>query len=534
MIQNKPCKFINHSFFTILTRLMHTNTITAKLDSGASQHYVRPTDIQCLRNIVTVPKSIVGLPNKTFSKITQQGLMNLDPTLTPTAQTGHVLNDLKSSTLLSAGQLCDDNCIVVLSKDMATVQKNNNTILQGPRNYKDNLWNIQIPIASLPNTTTQVVNAIIRKDQSKRELANYLYECCLTPPLSTFRHAITKNNFITWPGMDDPYIRKYFNETINTAKGHLDQEMKNLQSTKLTPDTEKDFFPHADWPNIKQHTTYTVVHKQTAFFDLTGKFPHQSAQGNNYLMVTYDYDSNAILVKPIPNREAASITKAWELNHARLAKVAAAPKHNILDNEFSADLQRALNKHGITYEMVPPHIHRRNAAERAIRTFKNHFLAGLAGVDPDFPIKQWDHLLQQAEITLNLLRSSRVNQKLSAYTYLFGNFDFNKTPLAPPGTKVAVHIKPDKRKSWAYHVELGFYVGPAMDHYRCFKCYIPATGGIRVADTVKFYPHNNTFPAVTMHDQFVQSLSDIIYLLQHPDHDLPFLQFGDKAKNATT
>ena len=92
---------------------MHNNTVTAKLDSGASKHYIRPTDIKCLRDIITVPSSLVGLPNKTFSKINQQGVMNLDPTLTPTAKTGHVLNDLKSLTLLSAGQLCDDDCIVI-------------------------------------------------------------------------------------------------------------------------------------------------------------------------------------------------------------------------------------------------------------------------------------------------------------------------------------------------------------------------------------------------------------------------------------
>ena len=38
---------------------------------------------------------------------------------------------------------------------------------------------------------------------------------------------------------------------------------------------------------------------------------------------------------------------------------------------------------------IPPHIHRRNAAGRAICTFQNHFLAGLASVDPDFPIQVW-------------------------------------------------------------------------------------------------------------------------------------------------
>jgi len=36
-----------------------------------------------------------------------------------------------------------------------------------------------------------------------------------------------------------------------------------------------------------------------------------------------------------------------------------------------------------------------------------------------------DRLLEQAFLTLNLLRASKVNPKLSAYAYLFGNFDFN-------------------------------------------------------------------------------------------------------------
>ena len=37
---------------------------------------------------------------------------------------------------------------------------------------------------------------------------------------------------------------------------------------------------------------------------------------------------------------------------------------------------------GATYQLVPPNVHRKNIAEKAIRTFKAHFLAFLAGVDP--------------------------------------------------------------------------------------------------------------------------------------------------------
>ena len=56
------------------------------------------------------------------------------------------------------------------------------------------------------------------------------------------------------------------------------------------------------------------------------------------------------------------------------------------------------------YQLVPPHTHRSNAAERAIRTFKAHFLSILAGVAPDLSRNIWDLLLPQAELTLNLLR----------------------------------------------------------------------------------------------------------------------------------
>ena len=98
-----------------------------------------------------------------------------------------------------------------------------------------------------------------------------------------------------------------------------------------------------------------------------------------------------------------------------------------------------------TFESVPPHQHRRNAAERATRTAKNNLIAGLATSDPDFPITDWDRLLRQRELTLNLLRTSRINPNLSAWAYVNGVHNFNKIPLTPPGTKITMHSKPDQR-----------------------------------------------------------------------------------------
>jgi hypothetical protein len=62
------------------------------------------------------------------------------------------------------------------------------------------------------------------------------------------------------------------------------------------------------------------------------------------------------------------------------------------------------------FQLVPPGMHRRNAAERAIRTFKNHFIAGLSSIDKDFPLHLWDQLLPQAILSVNLLRGSRLHR----------------------------------------------------------------------------------------------------------------------------
>jgi hypothetical protein len=122
-----------------------------------------------------------------------------------------------------------------------------------------------------------------------------------------------------------------------------------------------------------------------------------------------------------------------------------------LDNEESLALRNYLTQQGITYQLAPPHIHRRINAERAIQTFKNHFIAGLCSVDPTFTLKLWQKLLPQATITLNLLRKSRINLRMSAYAQLNGHFDFNRTPLAPLGTRIIAHEKPDQRASWNPH-----------------------------------------------------------------------------------
>ena len=74
-----------------------------------------------------------------------------------------------------------------------------------------------------------------------------------------------------------------------------------------------------------------------------------------------------------------------------------------MDNEASAEIKKMLTKQEVKYQLVEPHSNRTNAAERAIHTFKNHFIAGLCTTDKQFPLQLWDRILPQTTLTLNLL-----------------------------------------------------------------------------------------------------------------------------------
>ena len=119
----------------------------------------------------------------------------------------------------------------------------------------------------------------------------------------------------------------------------------------------------------------------------------------------------------------------------------------VMDNGISSEFITALTKNNTSYQLVPPRIYRLNLAQKGIQTWKGHFKADLVSVDPNFSLTKWDRLIEQVNITLNLLRTSRSNPKLSAHTYMFGEFNFTVTPLAPPGTKIITHIKSSQRRS---------------------------------------------------------------------------------------
>jgi hypothetical protein len=185
-----------------------------------------------------------------------------------------------------------------------------------------------------------------------------------------------------------------------------------------------------------------------------------------------------------------------------------------------------LHQQNITFQLVPPYSHRLNSAERAIRSFKDHLIAGLCSTDKSFPMHLWDRLLPQAIITLNMLRTSRINPKLSAATHIFGQYDFNRAPLEPPGTRIIAHETPNRRRTWSPHGQDGWYIGPALEHYRCYTVYITKTRGERIVKTVDFFPDKFKLPFPSSQDLATKAASKLTHVLLHPQPAGPFCKVG--------
>jgi hypothetical protein len=305
----------------------------------------------------------------------------------------------------------------------------NNTINIPPHNIHNN------PDSNIERSTV-CYNAY--QHHKIPELIQYLHAAAFSPVPSTCIAAIQRGFFQSWPGLTATAVQKHLPKSEATTKGHMDQTRKNLRSTKTMDNSNLE---EEQEPNSPQtHQIFAAIENTDKIYtgkiytDQTGHFPVTSSQGNKYVLVLYEYDTNAILTEALHNRTATKILRAYKKLVKYLHNQGFRPKIHWLDNEASDELEQFNNSNQI--ELVPPHMHRRNAAERAIWTWKNHFVAGLCSTNTRFPMHLWDRLLAQASITLNLICPSRRNPKISAYNMLEGTFDYNKPPLTPPGTKV--------------------------------------------------------------------------------------------------
>jgi hypothetical protein len=214
------------------------------------------------------------------------------------------------------------------------------------------------------------------------------------------------------------------------------------------------------------------------------------------------------------NRTEGEMIRAYQkiINQMKAARLGI--KKQILDNKCSTAMKACIKSNGMTYKLVPPGQHRLNQAERAIQTFKSHFISTLAGVDDKFPLSMWCHLLEPMELTLNLLRQSRIAPNISAFVHVHGTHNYMCKPFAPIGCAVQTHLKPNNRHMWDTRLEPGFNLGTSMEHHCCFRVYVTRTRATRISDSVFFKQQYITNPTVSPESHVVAAAQQLATALK--------------------
>ena len=150
------------------------------------------------------------------------------------------------------------------------------------------MWYIPIPLQQ--HTVKTPIANVITKLHPTSELIRFLHAAAFSPRPSTWIKAVEKGFFTSWPGVTKTAINKFLPKLMHTAMGHLDQERKNLRSTKVKELTDESFetFPISK----RTHEVYAKIQQNHVYSDQTGRFPVQSNRGHNYIMIPTPFMQN--------------------------------------------------------------------------------------------------------------------------------------------------------------------------------------------------------------------------------------------------
>eukprot|EP00804_Cyclotella_cryptica_P015313 CCRYP_005420-RA/>CCRYP_005420-RA protein AED:0.40 eAED:0.40 QI:0/0/0/1/1/1/2/0/218 len=203
----------------------------------------------------------------------------------------------------------------------------------------------------------------------------------------------SQRNYSTWPLITVKSVHKHFPQSEETQQGHMRNQRQGTRSTKQAlPQTE----PRTPLPQLHDIFIRTYDTHGTLYTDQTA-----TPYGRTY-----------------QNKTEGELILARNRALQRMKACGIQPTRQVLDNEISAAYKLRHHASGMTYQLVPPGDHRRNIAEKAIQTWKDHFIAVISGTGAKFPLHLWCQLLPQMERQLCLLRQSNAYPHISSHTHL--------------------------------------------------------------------------------------------------------------------
>jgi hypothetical protein len=232
------------------------------------------------------------------------------------------------------------------------VSKNGKNVMYGSRDPKSRLWRVNLKRRFEPEVV-QCKHA--HDNNNQKALINYLHAACFSPVKSTWIKAIKNGNFSSWPGLNEHAVQKHLSKSTSTTKGHLNQQRQNDRATKIKDAQVLDPEPDMDQGIKTQFVYAATIYAGQIYTDQTGRFPVVSSKGNKYIMISYDYDSHAILSQPIKDRTAHELLKAFQVMEQEL--VARGLKEVHLNSRFNNGKKPHRRCHFHSRCQIPCHRH---------------------------------------------------------------------------------------------------------------------------------------------------------------------------------
>ena len=121
----------------------------------------------------------------------------------------------------------------------------------------------------------------------------------------------------------------------------------------------------------------------------SSKISVTSSRVHRYMFIVYDYNTNTILLETIKNIIGPEIVKLYEKSHKHIVDREVHTTIHWLDSESSRVLKEFKKTERVEYQLVPPHIYRKNAVEQEIIIWKDQFIVLLFITDDNLPLHLW-------------------------------------------------------------------------------------------------------------------------------------------------
>jgi hypothetical protein len=139
-------------------------------------------------------------------------------------------------------------------------------------------WQPRRPSKKARQTLCQA-NSVYNLPSIKHAI-KWMHAVCGHPVKTRWVKAAKTGNFVGWPLLTVKNINKYYPEMDETLKGHMNQQCKNVRSTKK-PFEECNAAAALHLKKVKDIYARTYNTNKMTFSDQTSQFPMQSKRVKN-------------------------------------------------------------------------------------------------------------------------------------------------------------------------------------------------------------------------------------------------------------